>query len=195
MHRGASRGTAISAAASACQNVRKSGPDVRQGRSDVRNSRPDDGNSGPDDRNSGPDNRKPRPDDRTPPLGRNATAPGRCDGPLEHSAQLPGRSAGGSERPAVCLPDGRLCPRSSLAGAIWEAGIYTRSMDTGQGKQPTADDDLRPEYNLDFSQGERGKYYKRLISKVQASGLERLAAEALAEFKAGRTEEAGFDEI
>lgn len=29
----------------------------------------------------------------------------------------------------------------------------------------TQDDDLRPEYDFDFSQGERGRYYKRLLQE------------------------------
>ena len=32
-------------------------------------------------------------------------------------------------------------------------------------KSHELDDDLRPEYDLDFSKGERGKYYKRLLKK------------------------------
>jgi hypothetical protein len=31
--------------------------------------------------------------------------------------------------------------------------------------QPRADEDLRPEYDFDFSQGERGRYYKRLLAE------------------------------
>ncbi len=32
-------------------------------------------------------------------------------------------------------------------------------------KSHELDDDLRPEYDLDFSKGERGKYYKRLVKE------------------------------
>ncbi|MGH8602638.1 MAG: hypothetical protein ACREXR_07630, partial [Gammaproteobacteria bacterium] len=32
-------------------------------------------------------------------------------------------------------------------------------------KSHELDDDLRPEYDLDFSKGERGKYYKRLLKE------------------------------
>ena len=30
-------------------------------------------------------------------------------------------------------------------------------------RTPVARDDLRPEYDLDFSKGERGRYFKRLL--------------------------------
>lgn len=30
---------------------------------------------------------------------------------------------------------------------------------------PDSDDDLRPEYDFDFSQGERGRYYDRLLKE------------------------------
>jgi hypothetical protein len=30
---------------------------------------------------------------------------------------------------------------------------------------PTDSDDLRPEYDFDFSKGERGRYYKRLLQE------------------------------
>ena len=32
-------------------------------------------------------------------------------------------------------------------------------------KTPDLDDDLRPEYDFDFSKGERGRYYKRLLKE------------------------------
>lgn len=32
-------------------------------------------------------------------------------------------------------------------------------------KSHELDDDLRPEYDLDFSKGERGKYFKRLLKE------------------------------
>lgn len=32
-------------------------------------------------------------------------------------------------------------------------------------KTPDLDDDLRPEYDFDFSKGEKGRYYKRLIKE------------------------------
>lgn len=32
-------------------------------------------------------------------------------------------------------------------------------------KTPDLEDDLRPEYDFNFSQGERGRYYKRLLKE------------------------------
>ena len=32
-------------------------------------------------------------------------------------------------------------------------------------KAPELEDDLRPEYDFDFSKGERGRYYKRLLKE------------------------------
>ncbi|MBC7943838.1 MAG: hypothetical protein H7X91_00900 [Burkholderiales bacterium] len=32
-------------------------------------------------------------------------------------------------------------------------------------KTPESSDDLRPEYDFDFSKGERGRYYKRLLKE------------------------------
>jgi len=54
--------------------------------------------------------------------------------------------------------------KKQLESSAQDKQLYMRE-NAMKHKSPTDDDDLRPEYDFDFSKGERGRYFKRLLKE------------------------------